>query len=145
MVELCEWRLHHHCYAITDSMELMWLHCDKNRGWLSHVLIYVNAIVTIRKHFPSSHAATNILRHCKSSAEDVHFSKSPKCSAKPVELRHGIRLRDAAVSRSAVVGHPVLPCVVVYVLASTIKGRAPRKCSAVTSKRIGSRSMFEIN
>ena len=76
----------------------------------------------MRNHSPISHGATNILRHCKRSAEEVNFFKSTKCSEKPVELRYGVRLRDVAVSRSAVVGHPVLPCVV-NDLACTVKGR----------------------
>ena len=99
-----------------------WQENDQNHRRVLCVLICLNATFSIRKHFPFSHGAMNILRHCKRSAEDVNFSKSTKYSAKPVELRYGIRLRDAAVSRSAEVGHPVLPRVV-YDLASKIKGR----------------------
>ncbi len=99
-----------------------WQEHDENLRRVLCVLICVNATFPMRKHFPFSHGATRTLRHCKRSAEDVNSSKCTKCSAKPVELRSGIRLCDAAVSRLAEVGHPVLPPVV-YDLASTIKGR----------------------
>ena len=53
----------HHYYDMTDPMDLVWLHGDNHHRRLSCVLIYVYAIVTIRKLFPFSHVATNILRH----------------------------------------------------------------------------------